>query len=315
MIVTELYNGQGLGNQIWNLIVLRIVAEKHGYEWGTKRLNPFKGRDFLPNINLGKEITDGLSPEGGPPYLLPSGIINYYKEPSNNYPSYMGGGDAAFVDYYFWNNLMDNTKIDGCFQKIKYIEDRKNEVVEWLQPNLKIEDYSSENICVINFRGKDYLSTNSWLPYEYYFNAIEQMLKINPRMEFVIVTDDPENAKKFIPLGDIVSSFDEIQPEISSQSSQDKTAKDYSIMINAKYLILSASTFCFWAAFGNKQCKKIIAPKYWFDFQQSNGWWRGDDNIMDEWFYLDRNNNLLSGAECKKEYEIYKKQNIFYKDK
>jgi hypothetical protein len=108
----------------------------------------------------------------------------------------MGGEDACFVDKDFWEKLKDNTKIDGCFQKIKYIQERKSEVVGWLQPSVQIDEYSREDICVINFRGKDYLQTNSWIPAEYYQNAVNEMLKINPNMKFVIVTDDPENAKK-----------------------------------------------------------------------------------------------------------------------
>ena len=34
MIVSEIYDGSGIGNQLWNIIVPRIVAEKMGYDWG-----------------------------------------------------------------------------------------------------------------------------------------------------------------------------------------------------------------------------------------------------------------------------------------
>ena len=36
MIVSEIYSGSGLGNQLWNLVVPRIIAERQGYKWGVK---------------------------------------------------------------------------------------------------------------------------------------------------------------------------------------------------------------------------------------------------------------------------------------
>ena len=90
MIVSELYSGSGLGNQLWNLVVPRIVAERHGYEWGVKMTNPFKACAFMENFDFGKEVVGGSGPEGGPPDSLPEGIVNYYKERDERYPSHMG---------------------------------------------------------------------------------------------------------------------------------------------------------------------------------------------------------------------------------
>jgi len=176
MIVSELYSGSGLGNQLWNLVVPRIVAERHGYEWGVKKSNPFKACAFMTNFDFGREVIGGTGPEGGPPDSLPEGIVNYYKERDERYPSYMGGEEVMFFDEYLWNNLPDNTKIDGCFQKMGYITDRRDDIIKWLDYDNKITDYSSDDICVIQFRGGDYLTGASWLPPEYYQNAAKHML-------------------------------------------------------------------------------------------------------------------------------------------
>ena len=48
------------------------------------------------------------------------------------------------------------------------------------------------------------------------------------------------------------------------------------------------------------------------DFKTSTGWWRGDDNIVDEWNYVDMQGNCMSGVDCRKEYEEYKANNNFY---
>lgn len=313
MIVNEMYQGQGLGNQIWNLLATRIIAEKMNYEWGINVKKPFKASHFLPNMSYGINVTTGDSPEGGPPTVLPDDITNYYKEPMLHYPPDMGGEDASFFDSYFWESLPDNTKIDGIFQKIGYIKDRRKEISYWLEPSVKNYDYFNDDICVIHFRGNDYLGTTAWTPSEYYKNASEEMLKINSNMKFFVVTDDEENAKNFIPFAEIIGAnksnwvFDE-----RLQESRPDHAIDYSIIYYSKYLIISSSTFSFWPAWASPNVKKVIAPKYWFDHKISNGWWRPDDSIVDDWFYLDREGNLTNGVECKEQYERYKLTNNFY---
>ena len=77
MIVTEIYRGSGLGNQIWNLVVSRILAHRHGYKWGVKKSTPFKARKFMPDFDYGEEVTGGHTPrEGQPPesFLMVSTI-------------------------------------------------------------------------------------------------------------------------------------------------------------------------------------------------------------------------------------------------
>ena len=41
MIVCEIYKGSGLGNQLWNLVVTKILAEKHKYSWGVIDFSSF----------------------------------------------------------------------------------------------------------------------------------------------------------------------------------------------------------------------------------------------------------------------------------
>jgi len=320
MIVSELYSGSGLGNQLWNLVVPRIVAERHGYEWGVKKTNPFKACAFMKNFDFGKEVIGGSGPEGGPPDSLPEGIVNYYKERDERYPSYMGGEEVMFFDDYLWNKLPDNTKIDGCFQKMGYIVDRRDDIIKWLDYENKITDYSSDDICVIQFRGGDYLTGASWLPPQYYQNAAKHMLDKNPNMKFVCLTDDPENAKKFIPFAEVVGSaiMEEKDPYQGSigwyKYPGGPVGIDYSILNTAKNAIISASTFAFWPAWTNKDCD-VIAPKYWFDWKTSSGWWRPDESIVDDWYWLDREGDLMTGTECKKEYAMYKETKEFYRSK
>ena len=47
MIVTELYDGQGLGNQLWCYFVTKIIAKHNGYDYGIIGKNKFKGKEFI----------------------------------------------------------------------------------------------------------------------------------------------------------------------------------------------------------------------------------------------------------------------------
>lgn len=343
MIVSEIYNGSGLGNQLWNVISLRCIAENRGFKWGVKRdssnsaqgtsnssfvgLKTFKGCQFLPNIDFGDEVIGGITQvEGQEPLELPEGIDYYARERWDPYPETihpLKNEDAMIYDDLLYNTVPDNTKVDGTFQRLRYINDRRNNIIEWLKPSINITEYSKDNFCVIQFRGGEYLITSAWCPPKYYKMAADQMLKINPNMKFGVITDDPENAKKFIPWAPIIgSSVSDVKDSLSHlqgtgfyEYTGGPIGIDYSILNNAVYSIITSSTFAFWPAWTNTKSKTIIAPKYWNDYKRSNGYWRGDDNIVDDWTYLDRDGKIMSGRDCKEEYKEYRKNNSFYDDK
>ena len=342
MIVSEIYNGSGLGNQLWNIVAPRCIAEHRGFRWGVRRditnsgkgksnvpsveLKTFKGCQFLTNIDFGDEVTGGVThQEGQEPSELPDGIEYYARERVDEYPTdlhALPNEDAMFYDDLLYNTVPDNTKIDGTFQRLRYINDRKSDIIEWLKPNLTVTDYSSDDFCVVQFRGGEYLVTASWCPPEYYALARDRMLEINPNMKFGVITDDPENAKKFIPWAPIIgsSAMDTQDPMAHLQGSGfyiykgGPIAVDYSILHNAVNSIITSSTFAFWPVWTSSKVKNVIAPKYWFDYRTSNGHWRGDDNIIDDWLYIDRSGVMMNGVDCKEEYKEYRKRYDFYKD-
>ena len=343
MIVSEIYNGSGLGNQLWNIVAPRCIAEHRGFRWGVRRditnsgsgasnlqtvgLKTFKGCQFLTNIDWGDEVTGGVThQEGQEPSELPDGIEYYGRERVDEYPHgfhELPNEDAMIYDDLLYNTVPDNTKIDGTFQRLRYINDRRSDIIEWLKPNITVTDYSSDDFCVIQFRGGEYLITSAWCPPEYYRMAADIMLEINPNMKFGVITDDPENAKKYIPWAPIIgaSSSDQIDPLAHLQGSGFYVYKggpigiDYSILNNAVHSILTSSTFAFWPAWTNTKAKTIIAPKYWNDYKRSTGYWRGDDNIVDDWMYIDTSGIMMSGTDCKEEYREYRKRHEFYNDK
>jgi hypothetical protein len=62
MIVSEIYDGSGIGNQLWHIVVPRIVAEKMGYDWGIQKkpTTPFKACAFMTSFDMGKPVIGGM---------------------------------------------------------------------------------------------------------------------------------------------------------------------------------------------------------------------------------------------------------------
>ena len=124
------------------------------------------------------------------------------------------------------------------------------------------------------------------------------MKKIDPNMEFMIITNDVKEASKILP-GIPAYNFD--------------LAKDYSIIKNAKYLLLANSSFAYFPAFTSTTVKYILAPKYWARHNVSNGYWASEQNIYEGWHYQDRHGRIFTWEECLKELEQYKQTSSLYR--
>jgi hypothetical protein len=292
MIVTEIYNGQGLGNQLACYVTTRVVALDKGFDFGIENPGRFKCLDFM-DLDFGLPVTGGVGPEGGPPLRLPDSIKHYYRERDTRHPN---GSDIRLDDPEL-ELIQDNTKIDGVFQSENRIIHRKEEIKQWLKikPEAECYDYASDDICIINFRGGEYVSVpDFFLNYEYWVNAINKMLTINPKFKFVVVTDDVVTAKRFFPIFEITHKG---------------IGNDYSIIKNAHYLILSNSSFPYFATLANEVVKYILAPKYWGRHNISDGYWYCGYNLYRNHNYIDRDGKIFTYDECVKEYDIYKEKN------
>lgn len=289
MTITELYDGQGLGNQLWCYIVTRVIAKDHGYDFGIQSPEKFKGKDFMA-VDFGRPVTGGSGPEGGPPTFLPNGIHHYYKERRIIHPA--NNADISIHDYRLVR-VPDDTKIDGTMQDEQYILHRRNEIRHWLKvkPEFECFDYADDNTCIINFRGGEYMKIPAvLLKPSYYRNAVANMLKVNPKLRFVVITDDVASAKKYFPQYDVFHF---------------NIAKDYIVIKNAKYLILSNSSFAWFPAWLNENLRYCISPKYWWGHNNSDGYWACGYNLTSGWMHQDRDGKLQTYEECQSEWKDY----------
>ena len=305
MLAASIHEHAGLGNQIWRYVCCRVFAEHHGYDWGVS--HPGWRGPFL-NIDWGKEVN--LNVEEDSDFSMVEGFKHYYKERFDHHkraPGCIGYPDNKFYE------LPDNCYINGTFQRMSYIEEHREKICSWLTYDDKVTDYSSDNICVIQLRGGDYTTGHSMLPPQYYQMAMQRMRENNPDIEFVIVTDDPGTASQYIPGVPVVGSAvseekDQYQKNISwYKYPGGPVGIDYSILNTAKYAIISASTFAFWPIWTNNDLVNVIAPKYWFDWNISDGWWRMKDGIVNDqrWLWMDQQGGLYETNTCIEHAAVY----------
>ena len=300
MIISEFYEDHGFGNMLWWYFVTRVAAHKQGLPFGFLGAERFRGRGFL-NLDMGKEVTGGSGSGMGIPGLLPLGLTNYFKEGRLLHPD---GSDISGADPLLMQQP-DGTKLDGYMQAVDYLQGYRPLILQWAGP-LAVYDMPPD-VCVMHLRGGDYKSTEAVLGAAYYRAAMQHMEARFGVKSFVMVTDDVEYARSLLPevplAGSAVSGIrDEVQ---GSNHIGGPIAADFLLLASARNIITSASTFSWWAAFLNQNIPNVVAPKYWFAHNRSNGYWSPGDSISEGWHYLHQN-RLFSSAECRTELNLYK---------
>jgi hypothetical protein len=292
-----------LGNHMWQYSVCRIIAELKNYDYGfaspTHDYHKGMNQMYFMNVDFGKPL---------------SNINNVFYERWINH-QHVDLVNITTLDKNLYN-IQDNTcmmghngAFGGLYQSEDYLIDRKNDILKWFEFNenyvIEYENRLKENnitldddTCVINFRGGEYNGlTTVLLRHEYWVDAINHMKILNPNMKFIVITDDPVLARKYMPFDIPTYHFD--------------IGMDFYSIAKAKWLIISNSSFGWWAAWLNTHVNKIIAPKYWARHNVSDGYWATGDMYTRSFHYLDREGVLFDYETCKNEaLEYYKNKNM-----
>lgn len=300
VIATELLKGQGLGNQLFCYVSTRCLALQQNAEFAilnkeilANNIHSNKGMYFM-DIDCGLDMDKSQFPK-----------IYHEKEDriflGNSAHDLEHGCYIAGVDEQLFSQN-ESVLLYGNLQDEAYFYKYREQIRQWLRvkPEYDNYTYSKDNLCIINIRGGEYASNAElFLRRKYWKDAMKIMRKIRKDMEFMVVTDDIQAAKRILP-------------EVEAYHFD--LAGDYTTIKNAKYLILSNSTFAFFPAFTSETVKYIIAPKYWARHNVSDGYWASEQNIYTGWNYLDRKGRLFTAEECDKELAEYKKHSKKYQN-
>lgn len=181
MIYGFTHPGSGLGNMLHRYVATRVLALDKDYDFSMIGRENFKGKSFM-NLDMGKPNDVGYHIE------LPAGKIILDEETP------LWEEQTKYYNPEF-NFIEDNTAIDGEFQDERYFEHRLKEIDEWL----KVEPLEMpDDLCVIGFRGGEFkVFPELFLTPQYWQQAVIEIRKINPKMNFEVHTDDVELATQF----------------------------------------------------------------------------------------------------------------------
>ena len=300
MIGTEVTYGDGLGNQLFRYITARCIAKERGEEFAVLGRETFANNMhsdcglYFMDLDYGRDVKREDFEQ-----------IYYEKEKrlylGNSKHDLQHGAYVAGTDYDMYN-VPSNTLLMGNMQSEEYYLKYKEEIREWLRvkPEYDCYDFSQDDLCILHLRCTDYMDCPElFIKKSYWKQGMKNMRKINPNMRFMIITNDVKEANKILP-GIPAYNFD--------------LAKDYSIIKNAKYLLLANSSFTYFPTFTSETVKYIIAPKYWARHNVSDGYWSSEQNIYTGFHYQDRKGKIFTAEECRKELEEYKKTSKKYKN-
>lgn len=277
MIIAELYDGQGLGNQLWVYAVSRSIAEQLNAPFVLLGAERFKGKGFLhiaSEVGISQAEADEIRTNAR--WKCFHEALYYDRE-----LDYISSGFDSRV-----LALSGANKLDGLFQSEKYffgdLERPKQYFI--LDDDVKSRNLVSDNTCIINLRGGEYKRHKNFiLPKSYWKTAIENMKRMADVRKFLVVTDDVRYARAMFPGFDVLEG---------------KIADCYASIYNAKYLILSNSSFAYFPVKTGGNSRIVIAPKYWARYTNPLRRWASTANLYEAWLWQSPDGQLSTFEDC-----------------
>lgn len=245
MIGGIFHEGSGLGDQLFRYITVRTLAEEKGYDFSMLNWHNFKGDSF---IDLQPKVA--WAPQNAS-YWNEKDVSQHQDFPKESIDIRSYDPEINFIE--------DNTIIDGSFEDFKYWGHNLGNIDRWL----KVESFEGPNdLCVIGFRGGEYATQpDLFLGKDYYDEAIAKMQKIDPNIQFIVHTDDPDMAVKFFGFKYPVTENTQI-----SHSQHTNMGFNWRSARYAKYAIIPNSAFFILPRLLKHRedpTAVTIAPRYW----------------------------------------------------
>lgn len=264
MVSVELIGG--LGNQMFQIAACIAYAKRHGLEYHI----PLKTANTHSSEPYFTHLTNPNWDEQAPKFYYQEQNFHYTEIPPARHIIATSIWPGSYID----NSLKTNIILRGYFQSYKYFEDQKEEVIKAFD----ISDYRHRfphryRYAAIHVRRGDYLKYPTKHPVvtdEYLKKSICRIFKECGKRGFHFYSDDILWCMHFIDGYDYPDflnfSFEKI-PIVKEELVEinDKAIEDLKNMLRAEHVIMSNSTFSWWAAYLNINPSKIVIyPATWF---------------------------------------------------
>ena len=232
---------------------------------------PNHGKTLL-NFNLGNvKVKDRVTKISGFTFLkrldnkiaLSIPFYDYIRNnKSNVYTAREIGFEPAFAA------LEKPMYLKGYFQSYKYLENITSELFEmfkisnpsnWFESKLSLLE--ELNPTIIHIRRGDYLKLQDdfgLLPMRYYLEAISRLDDDERNKPIWIFSDSPEIVTSEIANSDLANA------EVMFSPSEVTANEILYLMSRGKRIVISNSTFSWWAAYFSQNGTKVFAPEFWF---------------------------------------------------
>jgi hypothetical protein len=214
-MVEVIFNGQ-IGNNLFQYFLGRCIAKEKNYKIGYKKIS-----NESNSIDLNQDFLNfnGLK------------LPKYFEGVEINH------NVKIFKDHIFdWQDINEEGKIvlEGFFQNYKFYKDYKNFI--------KNEIYFSNNLFeTTNRPGKNdivlHLRLNNY-PWKIDVSFYEKILTEEKYEKIWLVTDEPTHA-----------DINYLKQKFNCDVLSSTVEGDFIFLINSTKIVMSQSTFCWWAAF------------------------------------------------------------------
>jgi hypothetical protein len=184
------------------------------------------------------------------------------------------------------DNYENNCIYNGYFQSEEYFKNIREDILRIYRIKGKYEklfenqygDFFRDKTIVLHVRRMDYLSSGNEelggldisLPYEYYRKALDMVADLDS-YQVIFIGDDLRWIR------------DNFQQKDNYFFLNNSPIIDFQLMMNADIIIISNSSFAWWAAYLNEKKKTVYAPKYWLGHRIKREYPSGIHNPEWQW--------------------------------
>lgn len=221
------------GNNLFNYVFARILHEETGLKMQFMNTGTsFENRQFFPNaVDMDGEVREECQ---------------YFHDETNaddileKALAIIRGGKGIFLN--------------GYFQNWKYYWSYRDRIKEWLKTEFRIAVAVKSSDWILHVRREDYLESGSQLSLEYYRKIINEYIPKKAHIFLIGKGIELEIKEKFYDMG------------VNRSIQFNTSIEDFVFMKSFKNIIMSNSTYAFWASFLS-DADVIFAPR------PSHGYW------------------------------------------